>query len=243
MPILKRDSVICAEKLDPVVDRQFISVDGAAGNDLLRNQSHQRLTAYFGNSFRNDLASALDNRHNWSFLSIVSGWVSLASLLHAAYIGFIHLNRWSLQLQIALRKQSANLLEHAPGSFVSDSALPLNLLRGNTAASRTHQKHGIEPSFERSGGLFQNSARKWINLSTAVIAAISSPLSNAVMLALLLALLAISNATRPSLIHQIIKAGVIIREFFVDVSVGVSECFRYVLFDWHLNSSVSIGRA
>src|SRR5579872_5341158 len=138
MPILQWDSLIVPQKLDLFIRSQFVGVDSAAGSDVLLNERSQLMMVHSGHGLCNDLASALDNRHNRSFLVIPSWRATLAALLDAAHPGFVHFNRWPLQLQIAVRKHRANLLEHAPCGFVGDSALSLNLFSGDAAPSRPH---------------------------------------------------------------------------------------------------------
>src|SRR4051812_17343270 len=57
-------------------------------------------------------------------------------------------------------EQRANLTEHSPRGFVSDASFPLNLLCGDSATSRTHEVHGVEPSLERGSGFLKYSSRK-----------------------------------------------------------------------------------
>ena len=238
VPILKRDSIFGSQVAHFVVQRRFIGVHGTAFSDVFLNESCQMPVIYFGNRLCNYLTSALNNGDNRSFLAVES-WRSASGILpHAAHVGFVYLDRWPLQFQIiAFGEHRANLLEHTPCGFVSDTAFSLNLLCRNPAASRTHQVHGIEPCLERSSGLFHDGSSERINLSPAVIAAICGAILDAIVFAFLLALLAVSDAARPSLIHQVSKANVIIRKLFVEVSNGISQVFGDVLFDWHRDSS------
>src|ERR1700686_1571688 len=68
VPILQWDSIVTSQKAHFVVRSEFISVNGAARSDMLLDKSSQMPVIYFGNRFRNHLASALDNRYNRSFL-------------------------------------------------------------------------------------------------------------------------------------------------------------------------------
>jgi hypothetical protein len=132
-----------------------------------------------------------------------------------------------------LGKQRPNLLEHAPSGFVSDASLALNLFGRDAAASRTHKENRVEPSLERSGGLFKDGSRERINLSAAVVTAKGGATLNAVMLSLNATLDAVGDAARKTLLHHVIEARIIIRKFFVEVPMGVAEFFGNVLFDRH----------
>ena len=115
-----------------------------------------------------------------------------AVLADAADVSFVYLNRWSLQLQIALREQRANLLEHAPRGFVGDASLALNLLCGDSATSRTHEIHRVEPSLERSSGLLEDGPSERVDMIAAMVAGVCGAIAYAVMLALHLALRALA---------------------------------------------------
>src|SRR5437867_5717088 len=66
-------------------------------------------------------------------------WTALPALplSLSAVVHLIHLHRRTLQLQTILGQETPNLPEHAPRGFVGDASFPLNLLRGDSAASRT----------------------------------------------------------------------------------------------------------
>jgi hypothetical protein len=148
-------------------------------------------------------------------------------------VHLVCLNRLALQLHVGFGKQLANLMEDAPCGFVCDAGFALNLLRGDSAASRAHEIHGIEPSLERSGSFFENGPSQWVNLSPAVVAAIGGPAHNPMVFAFLAALLALCNPAGPTLLFHVLQAGVIVRKLAVKVPQGVAQLFGYALFDFH----------
>jgi hypothetical protein len=239
MSIGERLAARIPQESHAVVAAQFIGIDHTTGSDVLLDDSSQGEAIHFRHDFRHNLTAALDNGHDREFLFVAAHRTASASLADAAIVGFVYLNRWSLQLQIALREKRANLLEDAPCGFVGDASLALNLLSGDAAPSRPHQVHGVEPSLERSSGLLKDGPSKRINLSAAMVAAICGAALDSVVLALHAALGALSNAARPALLHHVVKAGVVIRKLFVEVPNGIAEWLGNALFDSHNAVSVA----
>src|SRR5882762_2424872 len=125
-------------------------------------------------------------------------------------VGFVNLDRRALQLQITVRQERANLIEHAPSSLVSDASLALNLLCGNPATCGTHEVHRIEPSAKRSARLLEDGSSHRGDHLAAIVARIRRSASDAMVLAFLLALCAVGNSARESLLFQVLQARIII---------------------------------
>ena len=138
----------------------------------------------------------------------------------APHVGFVHLNPSTLQTNV-LRHQGSNLLEHAPCGFVGDASLALNLLCRDPAASRAHQKHRMEPDAQARSGFLEDGSSKRIDVIAAMIARIGGTARHTVVLAVSLALLAGRYATRPALLFDVIKAGVIIGKLAVKIGNSV----------------------
>lgn len=218
---------------DSVIPLQFVGIDGAGGQYVLPNIAKKSRPAHIRCSQGNHATAAFNHPDNGSLFLVATPRSADAILADAAVVGFVDLNRRTLQLYVRFREQFPNLMEHAPCSFVSDAAFPLNLFRGNSAPSRTHQVHGIEPSLERGSGLFKDGPGKRVNLSTAMIAAISGALLYPVVFAVLSTLGAIGDAAGPALLTQIGKAGVVCRKLFVEVPKGIAQFLRDALFGFH----------
>ena len=223
----------------PFVARIFVGVHDSARNDVLGHNVHDLVCGESREDSRDDLATrSLDNADHGN-LSLVSAHRATSSVFAlSAVVGFIYLDRWPLQLQITVRHERADLLEHAPSGFVSDSGLALNLLCGNAATSRAHQVRSIEPQPKRSGGLLENSPRQWVDVAAAMIASIGSAASHAVVLPILLALFAIGHAARKAPFLDVFEARRVIRKLFVEVPNAVAKLFWYVLFDSHNENSL-----
>jgi len=217
----------------PLVTRIFVGVHDSARNDVLGHDAHNLVCSDIGKNSRNDFALSLDNADHGN-LGFVSAHRSASSVLAlATIVGFVDLGRRPLQLQIAVRHQGPNLLEHAPSGFVGNSSLALNLLCGDSATSRAHQVRSIKPQPKRSGRLLKNGPGQWIDVASAVIASISSAASHAIVLPILLALLAIGDAARKALLFDVFKACRVIRKLFVEDPNAIAKLFWYVLFDSH----------
>src|SRR5262249_2992676 len=170
---------------------------------------------------------ALSDTYNASFLALgASATTSKVSAVAPTNIGFIHLNRRSLQLHVRFGQQRANLLKHSPSSFVGHSSFALDLLSGNAATGRSHQIHCVEPQAQRSSGFLKDGSCKWVDVIPAMIASVSSATRDAVMLPLFAALFTVCQSVRKSLFFQKLKAEIIIRKFFVELFDGVSKFFR-----------------
>src|ERR1700730_2825899 len=178
--------------------------------------------------------AAFDHSHNCNLVAVARrpSAPSLPKPL-SAVVHLIHLHRRSLQLHSIFGEQGADLPEHAPCSFVGDASLSLNLLRGDSAASRTHEVHCVEPSLERGSCLFKDAPGERVDVIPAMVARVGSTASHAVMLALDAALLAVGNAVRPALLFDVLKAGVIVRKLNVEIRYGVAQMFRNALFGLH----------
>src|SRR5579871_1066530 len=137
-------AIIALELFDVVVGREFISVDGTLWKDVLLHHSHELMSVYLSRrSLGEYTAFALRDPDNWSLV------FHLGTTAFTAYtsteIGFIHLNRRPLQLQIPIGHQGTNLLEHAPRGLVSDGSFALDLLCGDSATGGTYLVHRVEP--------------------------------------------------------------------------------------------------
>jgi len=109
-------------------------------------------------------------------------------------------------------QQRANLLKHAPRAFVGNPALPLNLFRADPAAGRPHEVHCVEPLLERSAGLLEDGSGHRRDHAATVVAGIGRTPGNPMVLALFLALGAMGDPARKSLLFQVFKAGLIVWE-------------------------------
>ncbi|MGA2712953.1 MAG: hypothetical protein ABSG41_07580 [Bryobacteraceae bacterium] len=78
----------------------------------------------------------------------------------------------------------------------------------------------MKPKMERGRGLLKNGSGKRGNLSPAMVATINLPSRDTVMLPFNAAFLTHSNTTRIPLLHDVVKAGVIIRKLLSEVIDG-----------------------
>src|SRR5215471_3571625 len=141
--------------LNPVIGHSFISKNHRLWHHVLTHITEQCRTFDVGSNTSNDTTLALSHADDGSFLCVASQWPASTVFARAAVIGFIHLHRFALQLHVRLGQQRANLAEHAPSGFVSDSSFALNLLCRDAATSRSHQVHGVVPEPERRAAVLE----------------------------------------------------------------------------------------
>src|SRR5258707_9749576 len=95
----KRLSRIVFEGLNAFIARIFVSVDHAAGSDVLLDYRSQFVGSNTGNNFCYDSLStfALNDADDRSFFLIATHRTARTILALAAVVGFINLHRWPLQ--------------------------------------------------------------------------------------------------------------------------------------------------
>src|SRR5438874_999575 len=222
-----------------VVRNVFIGVNGARRKDVFLSKPVNGfpLSVRSNASHYAAYAPVLAAFHHANDRNLVAPerWPSALadSLPLAAVVHLIHLNRRTLQLQTVLGQETPNLAEHAPRGFIGDASFPLNLLRGNTATSGTHEVHRIEPSLERSSGLLKNGASERIHVIPAMVTSESGTTRHAIVLALDTALLALSHTVRPALFLDVFKARIIARKLSVKIRHGVAKFLRDALLGFH----------
>src|SRR6266404_2736267 len=208
-------SMDVAEILEPIIRNEIIGEHGARRQDIFLRQTVKSVPGGIGSNTRHDAANAsrsaaLGHSDDRNLVTSV-GRTPLPALPPSlpAVVHLIHLNRRTLQLQTILGQETPNLAEHAPRCFVSDASFPLNLLCGDTTASRTHEVHRVKPQPQRSGSFLKDCSGQRIDMIPAHLAGVRSALAHAVMLALDATLLAVRDAVRPALLFDVLKAGVI----------------------------------
>jgi hypothetical protein len=226
-------------RVKAIVGNVFVGKNGAGRKDIFLRQTVKSFAPCIGSNARHDATmmsrgAAFDHAHDRNFVTAV-GWPSLTALPTplAAVVHLIHLHRRTLQLHSVFGEQRANLFEHAPCGLVGDASFALNLFCGDAATSGTHEVHGVEPSLEGSGALLKDGPGQRIDMVSARLAGIGGAARNAVMLALHLALLALSDAIWPALLFDVFEAGIIVRKFGVKIRHCVPEMFWYALFGLH----------
>src|SRR6266568_1575171 len=226
-----------AFRLQAIIGHVIVGKDGARRQNIFFRQTVESFLGCIGSDTRNNSANssftiALNHTNDGNLVTAIRR-TPLPTAPLSAVVHLIHLNRRTLQLQTVLGQETPNLAEHAPRCFVGDASLPLNLLCGNSATSRTHEIHCVEPSFERSGALLENSSRERVDVVSARLAGIGGAASHAVMLLLDTALLTLSDAIRPALLFDVLKAGIIIRELGIKIRHCVAQVSRDTLLRFH----------
>jgi len=211
-------AMLISRIIKSIVRSVFIGEHNRLGQYVFLRNAVQ---SFFGRIVGSDCdhaALALDNADNALLARIAGRWASTlrTALALGSEIAFIHLNRRALQLHVGFGQQLTNLAKDAPCGFVSHSGFALNLLRGNAATSRTHLVHRIKPDVQRSGGLLKDCARKRVEVM-ARFARIGCAARNAIQFPILLAVRAVRHAAGIALMHDGIKANIIIGEFGLEL--------------------------
>ena len=218
-----------SEIRQPVIRNVVVSKNDAARQHILFDQTVKSFLFGVRSYTCHNAATALYHTDN-RYLVASNGRTPVATPF-SAVIHLIYFNRRSLQLQI-LRKKLADLLEHAPRSFVGNACLTLNLLRGDSTASGTHQIHCVKPCLERSSGLLKDSASERVDVMAAKLARVSGAIPNAIVLGVFAALHAIRRSA-PSLFFDIGQTRGVVRKLVIEVSHRVAQLFGNALLRLH----------
>src|SRR5882724_2507789 len=225
--------------LQAIVGNEVIGKHGAPWQDVFLRQAVKGFLCGIGSHASYDAANArwsaaLGHPDNCNLVASVRG-TPLPALMPtlSAVVHLIHLNRRTLQLQTVLGQKTPNLAEHAPRCFVGDASFPLNLLCGDTAASRAHEVHGIKPQSKRGGSFLKDCSGQRIDVIAAMVARIGGAVAHAVVLALDAALLALSDATRPALLFDVFQTRIIVGKLAIKIRDGVAKFFGDALFGLH----------
>jgi hypothetical protein len=129
------------------------------------------------------------------------------------------------QMIVGIHKKSADLLKHTPRCLISNTRLTLNLFGGDTTSGRRHTVDSLKPHSQWSSGLVEYCTSKRVNLITAIIAHIASPIGYFMVFSYLLALRTM-NTIRVAMVFNPLKASIVIRELGVKIFKSVGFHFR-----------------
>lgn len=237
MLVVRGSSALSAKQLNiwnAFVGLKLIGVDDALRHDVLANHWINAILAHVLYGLSDNLPLALHDSDNRNHAFVAAHRASTSALAPSAHVSFVYLHRRPLQFDVIVGEQRTDLLEDSPRGFVSDASLALDLLRGDAATGGTHEVHRVEPNAERSSSLLEDSSCERIDLSAAMVAAVGGASANAIVLALLLALLAVSDAIGPALLFHVFEANIIARKLVVKLLQGISQVLRDALFDFHI---------
>ena len=204
-----------------VVAAKLIGIDRGTSGDFGRDIWNQRHGFAVWNRRRVNLAVAFDNAR-YRCLARRSA-PALAGPL-AADVSFVSFHNALQQHRLASHKL-ADLMVHSPCGLVANSRLPHEFHCGHPVAAGHHNKHGMEPTAERSARLVKDCSGSGRNLETApgaseLLASIDT------VKAIRLAALASSAVWKP-LVKQILQAIRVVRELLVELF----DC----VFNFHAN--------
>lgn len=199
-----------------IIDFVFIGVDGRAMNDILLHHREDCPTVSLFDRASLKLALALDDTDNRGF--VIKAVAFAAARVLATKVTFVNLDFTHEQAVIFL-KRLAYFLAHTPCRFVGNARLAFNLFGRNAAAGLSHLVDNVEPGSEGSAGLVKDRSGGRGNLIPAIITGVLLALADLVKLGFLFTARAF-NSFRVSLVANVLKAGVIVREHLYKVLDG-----------------------
>lgn len=203
--------------------------------------SFQRLTPHVADNARDHIAAPLQHaEHRRLAWGATAALPTLTLPADHGFVGFgMAVKR---VIAVHLGHVLANLVPHAPRSFVGDAQLALKFLSRHAMPRRGEQVHGVEPLLEWSTGSLERRSNHRMDVMTAPFARIRGLLFQLVELGFAVTARAIQNlaVAKP---HQVVETGFICRKPLVEVCnrERFSHCrnFRYRQYsDW---SSVGQG--
>ena len=215
------------------VPKMFVSENNALRRDVFFNHRQQNRASRSFARKRSDFAFALDQANDHLLVFPVPA-ADAASAAKIRLIDFYALAVLAAnRIRFVIGKHRANLLEYAPCGFVRDSRFPLNLLRGNPAASRGHEVDRIEPRRERSGRLMKDRLRRGMEMIAAVVARVRRATRHAMMFGFLSALVAERHLVGMEAAKEPIKTRRVVGKLFTEVVDCVRLHVRFAVVVWH----------
>src|SRR5947209_18040788 len=160
-------------RLQTIVGREIIGENCTARQDIFLRQAVKSFPCRIRSHTRHDAArascgAAFGYSYNCNLVTS-ERWTALPTLSPSlsAVVHLIHLHRRTLQLQTVLGQEAPNLAEHAPRGLVGDACFPLNLLRGDSAASGTHEIHRVKPQPQGSSSFLKDCSGQWVDVIAA----------------------------------------------------------------------------
>jgi hypothetical protein len=201
-----------------------------------RCQIKQLSSASFSSGLRYDLTLAFHNSSNASFIRH-SPPASFTDPTPSADVGFIHLHRRTLQLQIPVGHQRTNLLEHAPRGFVGHRSFALDLFCGDSATGGTHLVHRMKPLLQRSARFLEDGPSQRVEMPATPITRKRRAPANAMVFCFLFAFLATRDSARPALLEDVHEACIIRGELTHEALEAVAKLRRDRLLNCDVFSS------
>ena len=211
-PVVDRHVTMAAQS-KPVVALEFVGMDLSAGKDVRIDRRLERGSADIFDNLRNHVAVALHHAENdrltWGTAP------AFASLADPADIGFVNLHyRPETAYRIAAVNSGhilADFMAHAPSGFVGNAELALDFLGREAVTARREQEHDEEPVAQRRARALKRRSSHRRNLMAAILTRIDLACPHPVKVSVPTALGAVVAVAKANA-HQVIEAGVLIRE-------------------------------
>ena len=225
-------TVIVTKRIKPTIRCVLIGVNDGARQYSFLHEWLKRAGEDVGDHSGNDMALTI-NRSGYDGFVFTGRAAFLPASAITANISFVNFNA-PAQWFVILFEHLANLFEHAPRGFVSNSGFAFKLLRRDSATSRGHEIDRVKPRTQRRAGLVVDRVRGRVNMVAAMLARVRLARSHPVMLCHLAARVA-EDAVGVQIILEPLKAGIIRWELALEILERVASHFRALNFglSWH----------
>jgi hypothetical protein len=226
--------VLIAAPFKWIVGDIFVREDDALGQYSLPDMRNERCGLSIRNDLRHDSAASFNETEYRCFASPAGSRVlpfaAMLVLFQAAIETFVRFNlarQWSVFVE-----HRANLVKHAPSTFVGNTKLAFQLLGPDSASRGRHDVDRIEPEFQGRCRILKDSAAHRMFVVAAILASVGWPLRLAVVLGYFLAGRAM-NAFWIEPFNQPFETSRVVREiplkFHQRISaVGDARTYRHV---------------
>jgi hypothetical protein len=151
----------------PVIRPKFVSIDGSRSQNPFLYVGQERSSANVRDCHGYNFALSLNHAKHWCFVRGFTWSASWSSSPASTYVGLVKFNLTAKRLIGLFHQFLSDFLCHAPGRFVSDPKLTLQLFSGYSASGASHQVHGVEPQMKRSRGLVEDGSSGRVDVVTA----------------------------------------------------------------------------
>lgn len=208
------DLMSISKSFNTLVAREFICKDNClilSGNPS-SNHGQQCPGLDIGDYFGDGVTITFYHAHHNRLTRCTTATLSSPSTTNVCFINFnLPTERGNI-----LSHEFANLFEHSPRCFVSDSKLTFKLLGRDTSSCSRHQKHGMKPRAERCIRLVEDSSRSRRYRVTTELTGVNLHAISLVMLGYSLATGA-KHAVWISALEDSLKTSIIIRILLIEL--------------------------
>lgn len=213
--------MVVPEFAKDAIGHPFIRANRGAERNLVQDRRNKRLAGSVWDNLCEQFTVALKDTHDDGLaFGTASSETLLLTLAPTTHVGFVNLDMVG-QRRIAVDGAHIfpDLVRYTEGSRIGNAQLALQFLGRNAMARRGEQVHGVKPFLQRRMRPMKGGSDHGVNVMTAPRAGICGHLANAGEPPALAALRTV-QAFAVTKLHQVVEAGVVIRELLHKVYDG-----------------------